>query len=623
MVAMKISRFGGSAPLISRRLLPEMMAQVVTNAYLKSGELRPIRSPVHLHQFAGPAVYRRAVRIPDPNAPQTPVWMPFVSRFAAIYRNPLVNDAFRRFIWLDNNGPGSPQRLVQNTLARIKNGDPPYLLGVPEPQAAPTVNVTGGDVPVVTRSYAYTLVNIFGEEGQPSPATLASGNITGTWAISGLALPPGVDATVRGIAHFRIYRTLTGQLGTQFFRVADVPVATTSYSDTRPDSEVAAESLILPSASWREPEEFEGFTAMPNGFFIAWRGKDVFFSEPYRPHAWPAEYITAVANEIVAGSVFGQTFVALTTVSPVLITGNSPSNISQESTEIVEPCASPNGAIPTPQGVFYVGATGLILVSPGGMVNVTENIIGQEEWQRQYVTDFVGGTLFDGQLLAIRTQGRGYQLDLANREIGLVDLVNLPEIESVWTDSYTGEVHFMVDNSVYQWGNPRAVFGVADWLSREYEVPIPINFGALKVRTDTTFDIGYISDLPIEEESPPTGGPWLDQACIFNYTLFNTTVINGAPENGTPPPGNPGAVGFPYWFGLNPVPVLSSLPPGVGTFVFVYANGNLVWQGPVQDGQMYRLSSGFKSDLWQVQIKTRVPVLSIALAENGKELRTV
>ena len=61
-----------------------------------------------------------------------------------------------------------------------------------------------------TRAYLYTYVTDFSEESMPSPATVASGDGTGTWVVVIPAPPAGYNANhPMNPGHYRLYRTVT------------------------------------------------------------------------------------------------------------------------------------------------------------------------------------------------------------------------------------------------------------------------------------------------------------------------------------------------------------------------------------------------------------------------------
>jgi hypothetical protein len=625
MVAVRIENFAGMAPLVSPRLLPTNMAEAAYNASFRNGELRSIRRMDKLKDYSASPVYGWAVRVPDPAAPAAPVWVPFTSKYADFFPNPLTNDAFDRYVWVDNNAPGVAAFPVQNSFARIKAAQPTIQLGVPAPTNAPTVAITGGSGINITRSYVYTYVNLFDEEGAPSNPVTATGHLNGTWTITGYINP--ANAATRGLNRIRLYRTITGSIGTQFFRVAEFAINTASYVDSQTDAAVAQIGVVLESTTWAEPLQMEGITLMPNGFFAGWKGRNLYFSEPYRPWAWPAEYTLSVDHPIVDCGVVGQTLVVLTSVSPVYVTGVTPSAMSMAKLTQVEPCVSANSVASSPEGLYYASPNGLVVATPQGVTSVTRNIIGREIWQRDYIPYIEDSVFYDAQYIATGSAGSGFIFGALGDQPYITRLVNFPTVTSLWTDPYTGEAHMMIGNDVYQWDSPFTIFEVSEWVSKEFQYQKPINLGALSVSFDPAYAIqaGEEAPAPIPAITVvPVGGPWPELTSLIGYNQVNGASINGAPSAGTFPPGNSSPVkAWPYWYGVVPDMPELTLPSDVECEVAVVANGNIVWQGYVEDGVPHRLPSGFKCERWQFKIKTRVPIYNLQVAETSKELAVV
>jgi len=625
MVALRIEGFAGMAPLISRRLLATNMAETAFNTNLRNGELRSIRQPRKIKEYPISPLYGWAVRVPDPAAPLTPVWIPFTSKYADFFPNPLTNDAYDRYVWVDNNGPGLAAYPVQNSFLRIKTAQPTIQLGVPAPTGAPTVTVTGGSNITVTRSYVYTYVNIFDEEGAPSDPVTVTGHLNGTWTVTGFINP--VNAATRGLNRIRLYRTISGSIGTQFFRVTEFAISTTTYVDSLADSAVAQIGVVLGSTTWAEPLQMEGLALMPNGFFAGWKGRNLYFSEPYRPWAWPAEYTLSVDHPIVDCGVIGQTLIVLTTVAPVFVTGVTPSAMSMAKLTQAEPCLSANSVAASPEGLYFASTNGLMLVTPQGLISVTRNIIGREIWQRDYAPYIEDSVIYDGQYLATGNAGNGFLFGALGDQPYIAKLVNLPTVTSTWTDPYTSEAHLMLGNDVYEWDSPHTEFAVSEWTSKEFQYQKPINLGAFSVSLDSAYEIQtgqYVPTSVPAFDTLPTGGPWPELTSLIGYNQINGAAINAVPAFGSYPPGNTAPVqAWPYWYGIvQDVPELT-LPNDAECEITVLANGVVVWQGYVEDGVAYRLPSGYKAERWQFKIKTRVPVYNLQVAETSKELAVV
>ncbi len=143
-----------------------------------------------------------------------------------------------------------------------------------------------------TRAYAYTWVTAYGEEGPPSPPALLTAFDNATWTV-GLQPPLAEDmGTLRNIVRTNIYRTMASvQGGTVYFYVGTVTATATTFVDHITDDVVSLNS-ILPSTTWYgPPATLQGLISMPNGMIAGFRANEVWFCEPFRPHAWPAQYV--------------------------------------------------------------------------------------------------------------------------------------------------------------------------------------------------------------------------------------------------------------------------------------------------------------------------------------------
>ena len=265
MAGLKLEGFQGLVPRTSARLLPVMAATTARNTKLLQGELRGFRAPREIADLTDQYFdVRRVFRVKDSEGfGYGDTWLAFDSRDVDVVRSPIINDSFDRYYWA---GDGRPQ---YNTALRIFNEEDSYFLGVPTPTIAPTVTPPVGTD--ATRAYVYTFVSAYGEEGPPSPPTLATGT-TGTWALSGMqTVVP--DASDRNITLKRIYRTVPGNNSSTFFFVDEIPVADATYNDDEPDDTVAANN-VLESTTWEEPpNDLEGWAVMPGGYMVGWKGR--------------------------------------------------------------------------------------------------------------------------------------------------------------------------------------------------------------------------------------------------------------------------------------------------------------------------------------------------------------
>ena len=322
MVALKFDRFGGQIPAVDSLLLPIMNASYTENAFLQAGRLEPLAADIPIHTLANSEA-RYAFRVPITSASVDNIvdsyWLEFEDADTTVVRSPVADllDG-GRFYWA--NGAGVPG---YTTKERIAAGLPPLLLGVPRPEVAPGVVVTGGTTPTGTRAYVYTWVTASLEEGQPSPPTVETGNLNGTWTIT-MTAPTVEETNYRTLTYTRIYRTEVGTDGSVgFFFVTQLPIATLSYPDAMP-SDIVANSAQMMSEDWSMPPALVGLVSMPNGMIAGWKDNEVWFCEPYRPHAWPAKYTINVEYPIVGLGTIAQNVMILTVGSALCGNGCAP-----------------------------------------------------------------------------------------------------------------------------------------------------------------------------------------------------------------------------------------------------------------------------------------------------------
>lgn len=569
MVAVNISSFGGMIPSKDARLIPQNHAARAENAWFYDGTLRGLGLLRHVRNMNNAAA-RSVFRLPKVNPSRDNLfdayWLEFPDEDTTVIKSPVANDQFERYYI------SSPLHAPQyNTRARLENGDPNYILGVPAPIAAPSVGTVGGSAPTESRAYVYTWVTSFGEEGPPSPPTLHTGNIDATWNI-GMTAPTSGDTTGRSISHVRIYRAVTTTTGSAtYLFVAELAIATTSYADTNPSSLIAANNP-LQSFGWTAPPVgLDGFVTLPNGMVAGFVGNEVWYCEPYRPHAWPAAYSINVDYKIVGLGVVAQTLVILTEVAVYAAAGVNPSSVSLTKLTDQEPCTARGSIVSTASGVFYSSPNGPQLVSQGTVTAVVRALINKEQWIKKVNVSTLRAAMLGTAYMAFGNiqvgvfqedsfqndafpQGdftgaySGFLADTLDGSVAWTDLTSEEPIGNVLRDVWSGEI-FLVKEGKLLWLDVAA--DEQDpyvWYSKIFQPPTKKNFQAMRVFFD----------------------------------------------------GDP------------------------ATQLSVFADGRPVMRRPLgPSGSLIRLPSGFKADFWQVALEGSAVVSNIQLATSVQELGNV
>tara|TARA_R100000808_G_scaffold1846_5_gene7900 strand:- start:18128 stop:20146 length:2019 start_codon:yes stop_codon:yes gene_type:complete len=352
-------------------------------------------------------------------------------------------------------------------------------------------------------SYVYTFVSAYGEEGPPSPAsTVITTDDNQSVAISGLEVATNSGGTLAGKTNVnfgsgakkRIYRSNTGSATTAFQFVAEVAIATTSYTDTSKNSELAE---VIPSTYWIGPPDdnttlyadgaMKGLCALPGGIFAGFTGKRICFSEPFMPHAWPSSYRITLEEEIVAIEVVPNGVLATTKATPYLITGNDPSSMTAIRIESSEPCLSKRSMVDMGSYVLYASPDGLVAAAGAEARNVTEEIITPSQWQANYYPSTITGFFWENRYVGFYSTGSGYGGFVYDSTAGVNSFTDLDAsalIRGGFTDPDDSQLYLIIANKIekFQGGGSNLTY---NWKSKEFVPPKPTGMGFLKVDAES------------------------------------------------------------------------------------------------------------------------------------------
>jgi hypothetical protein len=478
-----------------------------------------------------------------------------------------------------------------------------------QPDIEVWMDLTGESVEE-TRAYVYTWVTDYGEEGPPSPPTLNDGWTNGTWEI-GLFSPTADEMGVtRNITQTNLYRTISGQNGgTTYFFVDTFDVTLGTYIDAQTDN-IVAENNELASTNWSPPPEgLQGMLAMPNGMIVGFKANEIWFCEPYRPHAWPPSYVMTTDFPIVGIGVQSQSVIACTQSSPAIFTGTAPANMSQIKVTFPEPCISRGSVVSSDKGVFYSSANGLILVSQSGAAhNVTQGWITRERWDALTPPENIRAVKHISTYFAFGTTSgvpptedtsvaqEGFTIEMSSvadmesftiypqpgdHRIGFSTLQapNGINMDNIMIDPWSGVCITIQGGDVYYYdfSDPAPQIQKSLWRSKKFQGGYKDNFAAMRV----WFDI-------------PPGGPQTPPATRTETEPTFTT--------------SPGMTFVPGMFGI----------------VRVIADGKYVTERELRySTELMRIASGFKATTWQWEIESVMSVTSIKASPSIKELAKV
>lgn len=332
-----------------------------------------------------------------------------------------------------------------------------------------------------SRVYTYTYVSTMGEEGPPASASAIVEVGPGEQVdLTAILVQPAGDYDFE---FNNIYRSLTAADGsTNWYFVAQIAVATTTYSDT-----LLPENLgeFLPSEGWvPPPSDLEGIVSMPNGIIVGFSKNTIRFCEPYQPHSWPIAYELTTEEDIVALGAFGSSLVVTTEGNPYLITGLHPSEMTMERLEISQSCVSKRGLADTGYAVVYPSPDGMMMIGPGVAKLITEDLFTRQEWQALNPSSIVG-FFQDGRYLGFYDNGtvqEGFILDPKNPKASLT--FTSVYATAGYNDPIDDALYLQIGDDIEKW-DADATNLTYTWKSKVFVTPAPVNMAAAQVFADS------------------------------------------------------------------------------------------------------------------------------------------
>lgn len=402
------------------------------------------------------------------------------------------------------------------------------------------------------------------------------------------------------ITKFRLYRTVSGTIGTVYYQVTEVTIgaATDTYADNNSNATIIATNLPIESDDYDPPDPtLKGVVNFPNGVLVGFFGNILCFSEPYQPHAWPEKYQLTLDWPIVAIAVVGTSVICATEGNPTIVSGNHPASMTQSRIDIIYPCVQKRSMVNMGWGAVYASNAGLVMIGIGGNDLVTKQVHYWDTWGALDITN-LRAKYFDNKYFgSFNDYGLMFERD---DQIG----GHFTDIGYNWTagfyDHLNADFYYANSSTVYKWNDKTKPLTEGDWKSKVIKLKVPANMGAARV-------IGDYEDV--------------DQAAV----AANNAII--AANNAILAAGNPRgawntkAINVSHQFNESDLQPITSIG---GTILFqLYVDKSLRFQKTIADSDVFRLPTGYKSDTFEVRLTGKTRVRAVQLGETPLGLKSV
>lgn len=474
---MKISvqSFKGVAPRLNPRYLPDGMAQTCQNAEAIGWSLDPRPQTMPTGDTVNVASRTIFLYNADGASPSWLAW-PFD---VDVVNGQIANDTEK---WIHYSGDKAISGPRSAYASLISSGQS-IPMGVSPPSDKPYISVVGpkppensGEVPE-SRTYVTTFVRTAGgvsAESSPSPASRIVEVYPSTQSVDITlpSLPSGSRTT-----NIRLYRSAGGE----YLYVGQFPAskAGTVINDATPAD---ALNEPLPSLTWSPPpDQLRGLTNLPNGVVAGFVGRNIYFCEPYRPYAWPVNYMQSIDYDVVGLGAMDTTLVVLTTGEPYLIQGATPDAMVVVKGESPQSCVSKRSIVSAAGAVFYASPDGLVKLSSASLDLVTWDKFDQAAWQALKPETF-NAVYHEDKYVAFYDTGSeqgAFIYDLRTGEISFSTI----NASACFRDLFTDALYYkpIESDEIRSWVCSDASKQTATWRSKCYTMPQPTTFACANV----------------------------------------------------------------------------------------------------------------------------------------------
>lgn len=485
-IILALTSFKGANTYTSAKALPDGLGVFARNLDNSHSDMRGLPAANQVATLVGLAVQQISLYRMGRDAPSdTQYWLS--SNVDTDYcRSLLATDPNELTYYTDGVKP----KFTDTTLL----GSAPYpgayrTLGVPAPASAMVASISsaGSSANDESRVYLDTFVRVHNgrseESGPNSNTTSITCKSDATINLSSLAVMPSGQ---HGITKRRIYCSTDGG---EFLRVAELAVATTSYSDTGTRTLVLETGGDLDRPAWLEPPDgLKGLQTLWNSMAGGFVGKSYRICEAGQMHAWPIEYEGVLPDTIVGAASWGTNWLLCTTGVPYVVMGTTPAGMRNVPLFFKQACVSKRSVVGVQHGVCWASPNGLCYYGQNGMANLTERVLSPADWAAMNPASIIGvnsGRYYIGFYANGATRG-GFMIDTLQPD----SIIWLTQAAyGAFVDPISGQVYLLDSGyAVRKWGTGSAL--AAEFTSMNKRAPRKCCPGAAKV-VATTYPVTF------------------------------------------------------------------------------------------------------------------------------------
>lgn len=522
---LKISRFAGLLPRVDETALPINAAVIAENIDFGYGQLVSLKGDFKLRDMS---IAARSIFSED--GLRFFAWPEDVNCVISPMQSGLASD--RLYYSTANDF-----RVTLMSLATI-GGAPPsssYRVGVPRPAVAPVVTIVDPPLPDVgvavvdsapadtyaarleaaqaalkssveantkitteTRVYTYAYRNVYNESGPPSvPVSVAVKAITYNKVTAYSTVTVDVNFDGSGpyvpILSADVYRTNGAATTDDYYFAFSVSGAEglVRTVDTVPPGSLN-EPLTNIDAYPPDPM-LTGLVNIGNGILAAFKGRELWFSDAYRPWSWPPAYMKSFRTPIVGLHPHGTGALVTTLGEPSIITGISPDAMSEVPLSIPQAGVSKWSMLSLNGRAIYACQDGIVAINGGQPdLSLSERFFTREVWRKRYGAGLSSMEFahYDGRVVVF-SKTNAFVPFMLQLEEGGGEMTDLPGLvaQSALVLSTSDQMYTVNGTSLNQFGGGPAL--PLRWKSGDIVLPAPRVLAIAQVECVGNFEVKF------------------------------------------------------------------------------------------------------------------------------------
>jgi len=364
--------------------------------------------------------------------------------------------------------------------------------------------------------------------------------------------------------------------GTLYHDVSENPPTTAarywgdSTYDFTDDFDSLALTDILASDEYDPPpDNLEGLTTIQNNILAGFVGNQLYFSELGLPHAWPRRYVETIEHDIVGLAAISGSVLVLTDSYPYIATGSDPANMSVSRIDVQYPCLNRRSIVNMGYGVVYSTHDGLAMYSPSaGPQIITKFLYNNDTWETALdpatiIAEYYGENYF-------ASHSAGAFVFEQDTKVGGFFVDTDVTFTASFFDTVGGKLYFVsgTNGDVYLWDELTQPSKTMTWKSKTIKTADMINLGAARVIADYS-TVTSTWDLETQQ--------W--ESALTNWNSADEITFN------------------------------------------LWVDKQLEYTTTVNDTNVFRMPSGYRSDTFEVSVEGNIRVRAIHLAQTPTGLR--